>query len=79
MLRYAHEIELIDVVPKVKLLKIAPQRFDFLTFEELSRLVEAVKGDPQRLGLVLLGAEAGLRRARSWRSSGATWISWPGC
>ncbi len=45
MLRYAHEIELIDVVPKVKFLGIAPQRFDFLTFEELSRLVEAVKGD----------------------------------
>jgi integrase len=62
MLRYAHEIELIEVVPKVKLLKIAAQKFDFLTFEELARLVEAMKGDPQRLALVLLGAEAGLRQ-----------------
>ncbi len=39
MLRYAHEIELIEIVPRVKLLKVPQQRFDFLTFEELSRLV----------------------------------------
>ena len=62
MLRYAHEIEILEVVPKVKLLKVAPPRFDFLTFEELSRLVEAMKEDPERLALVLLGAEAGLRQ-----------------
>lgn len=43
MLRYAHEVELIEVVPRVKLLKIPLQRFDFLTFEELSRLTEAVR------------------------------------
>ena len=29
MLRYAHEVELIEVVPRVKLLKIPPQKFDF--------------------------------------------------
>ena len=38
------------------------QKFDFLTFEELSRLTEAVKIDPERLALVLLGADAGLRQ-----------------
>lgn len=65
MLRYAHEIELIEIVPRVKLLKVPQQRFDFLTFEELSRLVEAVKGDPERLALVLLGAEAGLRQGET--------------
>jgi integrase len=62
MLRYAHEVELIEVVPRVKLLKIPPQKFDFLTFEELSRLTEALKADPERWALVLLGAEAGLRQ-----------------
>jgi len=62
MLRYAHEVELIEVVPRVRLLKIPMQKFDFLTFEELTRLTEAVKGDPERWALVLLGAEAGLRQ-----------------
>ena len=62
MLRYAHEVELIEVVPRVQLLKIPPQKFDFLSFEELSRLTEALKGDPERWALVLLGADAGLRQ-----------------
>src|SRR5262249_53489303 len=35
MLRYAHEIEIIAGVPKIKLLKVPPQKFDFFTFEEL--------------------------------------------
>ncbi len=65
MLRYAHEIELIEIVPHVKLLKVPQQRFDFLTFEELSRLVEAMKDEPERLALVLLGAEAGLRQGET--------------
>ena len=62
MLRYAHEVELIEFVPRVMLLKIPQQKFDFLTFDELSRLVEAVKGDSERRALVLLGADAGLRQ-----------------
>jgi integrase len=65
MLRYAHEMDLIEIVPRVKLLKVPQQRFDFLTFEELSRLVEALKDDPERLALVLLGAEAGLRQGET--------------
>lgn len=65
MLRYAYEIELIEILPRVRLLKVLQQRFDFLTFEELSRLVEAMKGDPERLALVLLGAEAGLRQGET--------------
>ncbi len=59
MLRYAHEVELLEVVPRVKLLKIPQQKFDFLT---LSRLTEAVTVDPRRWALVLLGADAGLRQ-----------------
>jgi integrase len=65
MLRYAHEIELLEIVPRVTLLKVPQQRFDFLTFEELSRLIEAMKDDPERLALVLLGAEAGLRQGET--------------
>ena len=38
-----------------------PPRFDFLTFDELSRLVDVMNDDPERLVLVLLGAEAGFR------------------
>ena len=62
MLRYAHEVELLDVVPRVKLLKVPPQEFDFLRFEELSRLLEAVKGDRERTALLLMGGDAGLRQ-----------------
>ena len=62
MLRYAHEVEPLDVVPRVKVLKVPQQKFDFLTFEELSRLTDAVKVDPERWVFVLLGADAGLRQ-----------------
>jgi len=62
MLRYAHEVELIDFVPRIKLLKLAPQKFDFLTFEEYERLLDAVKDDPGRRALVLVGGDAGLRQ-----------------
>jgi integrase len=65
MLRYAHEIELIESVPRVKLLKLPTQKFDFFTYEELERLLDAVKADPERTALMLLGAEAGLRQGES--------------
>ena len=41
---------------------IPQQKFDYLSFEELSRLTEAVKVDPERWALVLLGADAGVRQ-----------------
>jgi hypothetical protein len=31
ILRYAHEIEELESVPKIELLKLEPQKFDFLT------------------------------------------------
>ena len=65
IVRYAHETEVIASVPKIKLLKLDPPKFDFLTFEELERLVEAVKDDPERTALFLIGAEAGLRQGES--------------
>lgn len=47
MLRYANEIELLDVVPRIKLLNVPPQKFDFLTFEEFSRGARAAEVKPR--------------------------------
>lgn len=62
MLRYANEIELIEIVPRIKLLKVAPPSFDFLTFDEYPRLLDAVKSDAERCALLLAGGDAGLRQ-----------------
>lgn len=62
MLRYAQEIEVIASVPKIKLLKVPPQKFDFLTYEEFARVLDATKHDPLWYALLLIGAEAGLRQ-----------------
>ncbi|HEX9297199.1 MAG TPA: tyrosine-type recombinase/integrase [Polyangiaceae bacterium] len=62
ILRYAHEAKVLASVPKIKLLKLPPSKFDFLTFEELERLLDAVKRDAERRALFLLGADAGLRQ-----------------
>jgi integrase len=62
MLRYAQEIGVLETVPRIKALKVPPQKFDFLTFEELSRVLEVTKGERQWLALLLVGADAGLRQ-----------------
>jgi integrase len=61
ILRYAAELELIDSVPRIKLLRVPPQRFDFLDFEELQRLLEAAESDPEIRVAILCGVDAGLR------------------
>jgi hypothetical protein len=76
MLRYANEIEILEVVPRIKLLKIALQKFDFLTFEEFSRLLEAMKGDAERRALLLVAGKRVSGRAKSSPSNGATWTWW---
>ena len=38
--------------------------FDFLTFEDLERLLEVVKDGSERYALFLMGAEAGVGRRR---------------
>jgi len=60
MLRWAHE--LIDRVPRIKLLKVPPQGFDFLNEAEYEKLRDAAASDPDLLVAFLLGADAGLRR-----------------
>jgi hypothetical protein len=70
ILRYAHEMEILASVPKIRLLKLPPPKFDFLTFEELERLVEVVKDDSlQGADLGAGESEAGEKEKRSeaWR------------
>jgi integrase len=62
ILNYAKETEVIATAPKIKFLKLPPPKFDFLTFEELERLLYAVQDDASRRAMFLLGAEAGLRQ-----------------
>jgi len=61
ILRYAAEIELIDRMPKIKTLKVPPQKFDFFTFEELEALVAKSASEPEWHAAVLVAGEAGLR------------------
>jgi integrase len=70
MLRYAHEIEVLDRVPRIRLLKCDKQKFRFLDFEELDALLAAAKPELDWYVAILLGADAGLRlgeiRALRW-------------
>ena len=59
-LRYAAELEIIETVPRIKLLKVPPPDIDFLDFEELDQLVEAAR-EEQALAAVLCASKAGLR------------------
>jgi integrase len=61
VLRYAQELELIDSVPRIKILKVPPQSFDFLTDEEIARLLEASKTTTEVHAAILCGVDAGLR------------------
>jgi hypothetical protein len=45
LLFVAQEWGIIPFVPKVKWLKLPPNRFDFLTFEEADRLIAAAEGE----------------------------------
>lgn len=70
MLRYAAENEIIEKIPRVKFVKVAPYKSDFLEADEWERLVDAAKADPEAVAAVLLGGDAGLRvgeiRALEW-------------
>jgi integrase len=70
ILRYAHELELIDRVPRIRLLKVDKQSFRFLDFEQYEALLAAAKPEPGWYAAILLGGDAGLRlgeiRALRW-------------
>jgi len=58
-LRTAQDWEVIKEVPKIKLLKVAPQKFDFLSTEECQLLLDSCEGILKEM--VLLGLKTGLR------------------
>jgi integrase len=59
MLSVAQEWDLIEHVPPVKWLRVPPQKFDFLSFEEAERLVKAT--DTSWRPAILVGLRCGLR------------------
>lgn len=62
LLRYAIEAGVLKEMPRVKPLRVPPQKFDFFTYDEYARLVDAVKHDTEKLVMVLLAGEGGLRK-----------------
>lgn len=69
VLRYAQELELIDKAPPARFVKVTETKFDFLDFEEYSRLLVVAKESPWYTAILLAG-DAGLRlgevRALGW-------------
>jgi len=61
LLRYALALEIIGNFPRIKTLKVPPQKFDFFTVEELERLIDAAKAEPEWQSAIVLAAEAGIR------------------
>ena len=60
MLSVAQEWEVIPFVPKVKWLRVPPNKFDFLTFEEADRLIGAADGEWR--AMIMLASKTGLRQ-----------------
>jgi integrase len=61
MLRYAEEIEIIDKVPRIRLLKAPTADFDFLTFGESKQLLDAAKYNPEWHAMIFIALRTGLR------------------
>ncbi len=58
-LKTAIEWGVIEHIPRIKLLKVPPQRFDYLTVQESELLLQTAKG--QCRDMILLGLRTGLR------------------
>jgi integrase len=61
LLSHAVELEVLDKKPRIRLLRIPPQRYDFLTFEEYDRLIEVLPSEPLWGSAILAAGDAGLR------------------
>lgn len=60
LLGYAVEVELLEAAPRIKLLPVPEQGFDFLTFDEATRLTKAADGI--WAAAILVGLRTGLRQ-----------------
>jgi integrase len=61
LLRYARDVGLVEKVPTIKLLKLAPTKFDFLTFEDYDALTKAARVEPEWCMAIMVAGDAGLR------------------
>jgi integrase len=62
MLRYAREVRVLKEVPHIRMPKVPPRSMDFLTDDEYARLCSAASSEPDRLAILLVAGDAGLRR-----------------
>ena len=58
---YAMEVKVLEERPMTKLLKIAPQKFDFLDFDEYERLLAVLDTEPLWGSAILAAGEGGFR------------------
>jgi integrase len=69
-LRFAAECDVIEKIPRIKLVKVFEKPVDFLDFEEYRRLIEAQRDHGEALAAVLVAGDGGLRqgeiRALQW-------------
>lgn len=61
-LRTASDWERIPSVPRAKPLRTVPPKFDFLTFEESDRLIDAAASEPHWYSMIVVALQTGLRR-----------------
>ncbi len=61
LLRYAEEIEIIEKAPSIRLLKVDDPEFDFLTFEEADRLIEAAGYNSEWKIMIYIALKTGIR------------------
>jgi integrase len=61
VLRYAEEIEILDTVPRIRMLRAPKPDFDFLTFDETDRLLEAAEVNPECYGMIFFALRTGVR------------------
>ena len=64
ILKYAQELEVVEKVPLIRTLKVAPSSFDFFTYEELERLVNAAREEPEWQAAIIVAGDAGLRMGK---------------
>ncbi|MDB4976879.1 MAG: phage integrase family site specific recombinase [Myxococcaceae bacterium] len=61
MLRYAREVGVLKAAPLIRMPKVPPTSMDFLS-DEYARLCSTAQRDPDRLAMLLVAGDAGLRK-----------------
>jgi integrase len=62
MLRYAREVRVLKEIPYIRMPKVPPRSMDFLTDDEYGRLYSAATSERDRVAMLLLAGDAGLRK-----------------